>query len=192
MNNLAIVGGFAAGKTTVSEGLVQQGYTRVSFARYLKQIAARIYNDGVELDKTGTYVVTGLDDGLSYAISGRMVLQQLGQAVKALDRDFWIKSLLADLDNGNYGDGPYVTDDCRFPYEAKALRDEGFKIVLLDTPLNARIRRYEKTYGRQPTPEELVHPSEIELVDIVPDYIVDGSQEPKAILSQVYAIGADK
>lgn len=192
MNNLAIVGGFAAGKTTLSDGLVQQGYTRVSFARYLKQIAARIYNDGVELDKAGTYVVTGLEDGLSYAISGRMVLQQLGQAVKALDRDFWIKSLLADLDNGNYGDGPYVTDDCRFPYEAKALRDEGFKIVLLDTPLNVRIRRYEKTYGRQPTPEELVHSSEIELVDIVPDYIVDGSQEPKAILSQVYAIGADK
>lgn len=189
MRNLAIVGGFAAGKTTLSEGLVQQGWTRVSFARYLKQIAAHIYNEDVAIDKVGEYPVVTLS-GESKVLSGREVLQQLGQAVKALDRDFWIRSLLADLNNGNYGDGPYVTDDCRFPYEAAALRSEGFSIVLLDTPITTRVMRYTATYGRAPTPEELIHPSEIELVDIVPDFVIDGRQEPKDILEQVYAIGA--
>lgn len=189
MRNLAIVGGFAAGKTTLSDGLVQQGYTRVSFARYLKQIAARIYNEGVEIDKVGQYPVVSLD-GVPGVLSGREVLQQLGQAVKALDRDFWIKSLFTDLDNGNYGGGPWVTDDCRFPYEADALREGGFTIVKLDVPLDTRIQRYEKTYGRKPTPEELVHPSEIELVDIVPDFVLDGEREPKDILIEAYQIGA--
>jgi len=186
MNNLAIVGGFAAGKTTLSEGLVQQGYTRVSFARYLKEIAARIYNEGVQLDKTGEYEVVSLE-GVSHTLSGREVLQQLGQAVKALDRDFWIRSLFIDLDNGNYGDGPFVTDDCRFPYEAEALKSQGFMVLKLDVDLDVRIQRYSQTYGRRPTPEELVHPSEIELVDITPHFHIDGNRDPKDIL--VEALG---
>lgn len=188
MRDLAIVGGFAAGKTTLSDGLVQQGYTRVSFARYLKQIAARVYNESVEIDKVGQYGVTKLDGSL-HILSGREILQQLGQAVKALDRDFWIKSLLADLNNGNYGDGPFVTDDCRFPYEAEALTDNDFTIIKLDVPLSTRIQRYEQTYGRKPTAEELVHPSEIELADIVPDFIINGEQDPKDILVAAYQIG---
>ena len=191
MRNLAIVGGFAAGKTTLSDGLVQQGYTRVSFARYLKEIAQRVYGCGEPIDKVGHYYVTDLETGQDREISGRQLLQELGQAVKAMDRDFWINSLLNEIDDGLYGAGPFITDDCRFPYEARALRAEGFKIILLDTPLDVRIRRYETTYGRKPTPEELVHPSEIELVDIVPDFIIDGTQDPKDILVAAYKIGAE-
>jgi hypothetical protein len=105
-----------------------------------------------------------------------------------MDRDFWINSLMADLDNGNYGVGPFVTDDCRFPYEAQALKGEGFLIVKLDVDIDVRIQRYEATYGRKPTPEELVHPSEIELVDIVPHFTIDGTQDPKAILAEAMRI----
>lgn len=185
MKNLAIVGGFAAGKTTLSEGLVQQGYTRVSFARYLKEIAAHVY--GGPIGKTDTYYVADLVTGDEREISGRQLLQELGQAVKVMDRNFWINSLLGELDNGNYGDGPFVTDDCRFPYEAQALKAEGFDIIKLDTPMDVRIRRYEQTYGRVPTAAELVHPSEIELVDIVPDMTIDGEWEPKRILQVTIA-----
>lgn len=183
MNNLAIVGGFAAGKTTLSDGLVQQGYTRVSFARYLKEIVANVYNDGAPIGKTDEYDVVDLN-GVTRTISGRQMLQEFGQSVKALDRDFWINSLMRDIRQGTYGFGPFVTDDCRFPYEAQALKDIGFLIVKLDVDLDVRIQRYEQTYGRKPTPEELVHPSEIELVDIDPDFRIDGTQEPKAILEQ--------
>ncbi len=181
MKNLAIVGGFAAGKTTLAAGLVQQGYTRVSFARYLKEIAATVYNGGKEIGKTDSFLVADLE-GDVHSISGRELLQRLGQSVKSLDRDFWITSLLSEITNGSYGDGPYVTDDCRFPYEADALKDEGFDIIKLDTPVETRIRRYEETYGRAPTAAELVHPSEIELVNIVPDMTLDGTWEPKRLL----------
>lgn len=187
MNNLAIVGGFAAGKTTLSDGLVQQGYTRVSFARYLKEIVANVYNDGAPIGKTDEYDVVDLN-GVTRTISGRQMLQEFGQSVKALDRDFWINSLMRDIRQGTYGFGPFVTDDCRFPYEAQALKDIGFLIVKLDVDLDVRIQRYEQTYGRKPTPEELVHPSEIELVNIVPHFVIDGNQEPKAILGEAMRI----
>jgi hypothetical protein len=187
VSNIAIVGGFAAGKTTLSEGLVQQGYTRVSFARYLKEILSTVYNDGAPIEKTDEYEVTALD-GSERTISGRQLLQEFGQSVKAMDRDFWIYSLFADIRSGRYGPQPYVTDDCRFPYEAEALRSAGFTIVKLDTPLETRISRYENTYGRKPTPEELVHPSEIELNDIVPDYVIDGTKSPKDILFDILTV----
>jgi hypothetical protein len=89
---------------------------------------------------------------------------------------------------GKYGPGPFVTDDCRFPYEASALRRLGFVIVKLETPIDTRIRRYFDTYGVYPTAAELVHPSEIELVDIEYDFEVDGEQDPKAILAEVYGL----
>jgi hypothetical protein len=117
------------------------------------------------------------------------VLQELGQAVKHMDRNFWISSLVNDIESGVYGNGPYVTDDCRFPYEAETLRKRGFVIIRLDTPLDTRIRRYHATYGYYPTPAELVHPSEIELVDIEVDYVLDGEQDPKDILMEAYKIG---
>jgi GTPase SAR1 family protein len=188
MRNLAIVGGFAAGKTTLSEGLVQQGYTRVSFARYLKEICAVVYNGGKAIEKWQEFEVHSLD-GEARTITGRRMLQEFGQSVKVMDRDFWVKSLVQDVTSGKYGPGPFVTDDCRFPYEADALRRLGFEIVKLETPLDTRIRRYFQTYGVYPTAEELVHPSEIELVDIEYDHEIDGEKDPKAILEWAYNIG---
>lgn len=185
--NVAVVGGFAAGKTTLSDGLVQQGWTRVSFAKYLKDIAAYVYGNGLNISKDEHFTLRNMD-GTTRMASGRTILQELGQTVKAMDRDFWIRVLQSDIYNGLYGTGPYVIDDCRFPYEADALKDMDFIIVKLDTPLDTRIRRYFQTYGIYPTPAELVHPSEIELVDIVADYIIDGEKEPKAILAEVYAL----
>jgi hypothetical protein len=186
VRNIAIVGGFAAGKTTLSEGMVQRGWTRVSFARLLKEMAARAY--GGEIQKNETYFVRDLESGATRGISGRRVLQELGQSVKSMDRDFWISSLVSDIRDGAYGDGPYVTDDCRFPYEAEALRAQGFTIVALDTPLDTRLKRYYDTYGNYPTPAELVHPSEMELVNIAVDYAIDGEKSPSEIIDDVMAL----
>ncbi len=199
MNNLAIVGGFAAGKTTLADGLVQQGYTRVSFAKRLKELAQAVYGEPIAeylaggrayapVEKATEYDITRLDGHID-TITGRRILQELGQAVKELDRDFWIRWMLRDIEDGKYGPAPYVTDDCRFPYEADALKSFGFTIVKLEVDVDVRIRRYTDTYGRPPTPAELVHPSEIELVDIEPDFVVDGARDPKTILAETYRLG---
>lgn len=184
MRNLAIVGGFAAGKTTLADGLVQQGYVRVSFAKRLKELAYNVY--GI-VGKGDQVEVTRLD-GRKETISGRRVLQELGQAVKELDRDFWIKWMARDVrDLSNYGQAEaMVTDDCRFPYEADALRAMNFYVVKLEVPLDTRIRRYYDTYNAYPTPAELIHPSEIELVNITPDYVINGEKPAGEILREVY------
>lgn len=187
MKNLAIVGGFAAGKTTLSEGLVQQGYIRVSFARYLKDIVANVYNAGKPVQKNDVFKVTDFN-GSVREITGRRLLQEFGQSVKQMDRDFWVRSLLNDIRYGEHSGGPFITDDCRFPYEAEALRGDGFIIVKLDTPIDTRIQRYYDTYGIYPTPAELVHPSEIELVNIHPDYVIDGEKTPGEILVEAMEI----
>jgi hypothetical protein len=196
--SVAIVGGFAAGKTTLSDGLIQQGWTRVSFAKRLKELAQAVYGEPVAeflaggrayapVDKAQEYDVTRLD-GTPESLSGRRILQELGQSVKSLDRDFWVKWMLRDIRDNKYGHAPYVTDDCRFPYEADALSDAGFIIVKLEVPVDTRIMRYYDVYGVYPTPAEIVHPSEIELVNIVPDYVIDGEKPPKDILAEVYRV----
>lgn len=183
--NFAIVGKFGAGKSTVSSLLVQYyGYTQLSFAGRLKQVASDVFGEGRPIGKAEYYFVTTLE-GETRSLSGRQILQELGQSVKALDREFWIRWLMADVDTGLYGTGPFVIDDCRFPYEAEALRNRGFKVVLLDTPLETRLERYELLYGRRPTVEEMNHPSELEVDDIVPDMTVDSSRSPEQIVREI-------
>jgi hypothetical protein len=178
---IAIVGGFATGKSTLAEMLVTKyGYTRVSFAGRLKQVAADVYNGGVPLDKNMVYGTTDMN-GVHQPLSGRQVLQRLGQSVKELDRDFWIKWMLADIDAGKYEYGPYVIDDCRFPYEAEALRDRGFLIAKIELDLVTRMHRYEALYGRLPNADELLHPSETEVEKIVPDVTLDGTLSPEVL-----------
>lgn len=184
MRSIAIVGEMSAGKTTLADYLVENhGYTRVSFASRLKQIASAVYNGGKPIAKNDWY--EGLvQDGVPVQLSGRRLLQELGQAVKALDERFWVKALLADIDAGVYGDGPYVTDDCRFPFEADALRERGFVVVKIATPEEVRMARYENVYGRKPSPEELSHPSETEVAKIASDAWADGT-EPVEVIAGV-------
>lgn len=188
MHSVAIVGEFASGKTTLANALIEShGFKRVSFAGRLKEIAAEVYGGGAPVEKTGKYEVHPLRWDDPGVISGREVLQQLGQSVKELDRLFWVRWLMNDIDAGKYGDGPFVTDDCRFPYEAEALRERGFTIVRVMTPLKTRMERYEMAYGRMPTESELNHPSETEVQQIDWDILVDGTSPVTRLAEDVAA-----
>ena len=189
MRSIAIVGEMSAGKTTLADYLVENhGYTRVSFASRLKRIAAEVYNDGKPIAKSDWYEglvqINHRDERVPVQLSGRQLLQELGQAVKTLDERFWVRALLADIDAGVYGDGPYVTDDCRFDFEADTLRERGFVVLKLATPEEVRMARYASVYGRLPTPEELAHPSETEVANIHWDAMADG-REPVEVIADV-------
>jgi hypothetical protein len=151
----------AAGKSTVAEALVDAGYHRMSFAAPLKNVAALAYG---RVDKSARYEVTSID-GETTDISGREVLQRVGQSIKGHDRDFWLRCFLRDA--GNYGDTPLVVDDGRFLFERDALRSAGWLIVGINTASSVRHQRYETLYGRAPTPEEENHESEREVPEIV-------------------------
>ena len=187
MHNVAVVGEFASGKTTLANALIETyGFKRVSFAGRLKEIAAKVYGQGAPVEKTKEYEVFPLDWDDSGTLSGREILQRLGQSVKELDRLFWVRWLMNDIDGGAYGDGPFVTDDCRFTYEADALRERGFLIVRVMTPSKVRMQRYEMTYGRMPTMQEMTHPSETEVANIEWDILLDGTRTVAELAAEVY------
>lgn len=176
-NSVAIVGEFASGKTTLANTLIESfGYRRVSFAGRLKEMAREVYGPEGPIEKTKEYEVWPLNWDDPGTLSGREILQRLGQSVKELDRLFWVRWLMNDIDRGHWGDGPFVTDDCRFTYEAEALKERGFLIARIMTPVRVRMQRYEMTYGRLPTDAEMNHPSETEVQNIEWDILLDGTQ----------------
>lgn len=177
LRSVAVVGKMAAGKTTLADRLIKEyGYSRISFAERMRFIASQVYGDGNLIRKAEDYAVTR-ETGRVEFISGREVLQELGQAVKSLDRDLWIKWLAYDMKAGLYGKGPFVIDDCRFSFEADFLKGLGFTVVKLDTDMPTRMARYEKLYGRPPSFNELRHPSETEVDKIVPDVVIPGEYQ---------------
>lgn len=190
MRSIALVGEFCSGKTTLAEHLVEHhGYTRISFAKRLKEIAASVYSRGDPVAKDGKYEVSRQYEN-DTILSGRQILQELGQAVKDLDRDFWIRWLAADLEAGLYGDGPFVTDDARFPFEAEALRRRDFVIVRLDTPAYVRAERHQLLYGRQPSEAELAHPSEVESKKIEVDVTIKGTRTVEVLADVIVNLDA--
>lgn len=188
MYNVAIVGKMGAGKSSLANHLVDvHKYTRVANAGALKTLAAMAYGP---IDKSEAYRVTedsqmGFHD-IAYVereLSGRQVLQGLGQIVKEFDRDFWLKAMSRDMENKR---GPFVCDDTRFPFEADYLRNNGWLIVKLYVAKEVRAQRYEYLYGRAPTEEELNHPSETEVDNIEEDIGFSGEQPVEQIAREIF------
>lgn len=176
--NIAIVGKMYAGKTTLAKALVEHhGYTRVAMAGPLKQLALLAYGEDVVKDKE--YATIDLETGEAVFKSGRAILQGIGQSIKTVDRDIWLKIFINDT--AQMAREPYVVDDVRFGFEADYLRSQGWGIVKVHTEEWVRMRRAKSSTGRQPTREELYHESEREVDDIKEQYIYLGDGEMKDI-----------
>jgi dephospho-CoA kinase len=180
--NIALVGNMYAGKSTIAETLASDlGYVRMAFAAPLKNVAALAYGT---IDKGGKYETT-LDvhpvnpaPDQQLIKSGREILQQVGQAMKAVDRDFWIKCFQREA--ARYDNVPLVVDDLRFLFERDMLREAGWFIVGVNTPEQVRMDRALRITGRVPTEAELNHESEREVQQIIEqaDYVVLGDGDP--------------
>lgn len=182
--NVALFGRFCAGKTTLAEALTELGYTRVSMAANMKQMVLEVYGT---LDKSQSVEVTKRDGSIE-TMSVRGALQGLGEIVKDVDRDIWLKWFIAD---SQFITKPQVMDDARLHFEAKALRDRGWLLVKVDTPEGVRLQRYYDLYGRQPSRSEMDHPTETESDFIEYDMVVDGMTSP-ALVAEAILIRAER
>jgi len=162
-----------AGKTTLAEHLVaSHGYSRVAMAGPLKLLATLAYGEVIEKNKE--YPTIDKDTGDLVIKTGRTILQQIGQSLKVVDRDIWLKIFINDTDQMT--NAPYVVDDVRFGFEADYLRRAGWTIVKVETPEEERIRRAERLTGVVPTEAELRHESEREVDGIVADITFSGNR----------------
>jgi dephospho-CoA kinase len=172
--NIAIVGKMYAGKTTLATQLVNDhGYTRVLMAGPLKMLAHLAYGEEIKKDKE--YSVTDMWSGMKIEKTGREILQGIGQSLKVVDRDIWLKCFIEDTTR--MSNEPYVVDDVRFAFEAGYLRAQGWLIVKIDTPEHVRIERAVALSGKAPTDKELNHESEAEVDSIRFDINVPGDMD---------------
>lgn len=172
MRNIAIVGKMYSGKTTLAQQMVNDhGYTRVAMAGPLKALAQFAYGEVVEKDKE--YETISLVSGKPVMKTGRTIYQEIGQTMKIVDRDIWLKCFIGDTNQMQKQ--PYVVDDVRFVFEADYLRSHGWFIVKASTPESVRIERATALTGLAPNEAELNHESEREVESIMIDLLYDGT-----------------
>lgn len=156
---VAFFGQMASGKTYLAKHLeVTYGYRRVAFADKLKAIAYDLFH------------VQGKNG------RDRIILQQIGDSMCAIDQDVWINYVFSTLKNRvesgfTNKHSPIVIDDLRLINEAEALRANGFKLIRVDVEENQRLARVSTLYPKTAT-EAVLHASEQEYKAITPDYTI--------------------
>ncbi|WP_166139604.1 deoxynucleotide monophosphate kinase family protein [Nocardioides ochotonae] len=137
MSLVGIVGKKRAGKDTLAGYLIPHGYTRFAFADPLKVALLAtnpLYKGGQRLgdliDSTGWETAKALPEV-------RRLLQEFGGAVRALDRDFWVRATLPHA----VANGRAVVTDVRYRNEADGIRAAGgylVRVVRPDCPTTLR------------------------------------------------------
>lgn len=161
MRHIAFIGKARSGKDTAGDRLTQRWmYTRLAFADPLKEAALRInayvHDDYGPYGRLSTVVkYNGWERAKDRFPEVRRLLQETGEAMRALDPDFWIRQLVRKVEAANEWNLPVVVTDCRYRNEADTLRDLGFHLV--------RIVRPNSEHAM--SPETARHPSETELDD---------------------------
>lgn len=126
---VAFTGVAGSGKSTAADYLTSKGYTRVKFAGPLKA-AMRA------LGLSDAHIEGDLKESPCALLCGktpRYAMQTLGTqwGRDLLGEDFWIGLWRAAANDVMEAGGRVVTDDCRFPNEAAAVRRMGGDIYRL-------------------------------------------------------------
>ncbi|MDH6123852.1 MULTISPECIES: hypothetical protein [unclassified Kitasatospora] len=141
--HIAFIGRARSGKDSAAARLVDQcGYARVAFADPLKEAALKldpivytyVSHDGHEATEERLSEVVGYsgwERAKAEVPEVRRVLQHMGQGVRDLDPEFWIRQAVARIESAP---GPVVVTDCRYRNEAAALKRLGFRIIRVQRP----------------------------------------------------------
>lgn len=144
--NIALSGKARSGKDTVAAYLADTyGYTRLALADPLKEMALSVdplipTGYGVHVRLTKLIADAGWDYAKDHYPEVRRTLQQMGQTVRALDSDFWIRVLLGKAADVS---GPIVVTDVRYPNELASLQRAGFAPVRITRPGLEPVRDHE-------------------------------------------------
>jgi len=180
---VALVGKMHAGKSTVAGIFKEAGFTPVSLADEVKELAVVAAN-AVQI-RPSVYMprrislIDRQDLDKSKSIY-RGLLQWIGTyGRERISADIWVKIFEAKyLTQG--ANQLLVIDDMRFPNEANMLRTKGFSIVRIERPDAERkasvARSFRSETGRDPSKKELKRilnaDSEVFVDEIKPDIII--------------------
>jgi hypothetical protein len=149
-----------------------------SFSNGVKEVAALAYGP---IKKGSPYHVHDVQQG-TIDLSGRELMQQIGQSIKLMDEYFWLKVVERKMKQIEFLSGRFekwVIDDGRFDFEVDWAREQGWLIVGVNTPDPIRTQRYKIVYGREPTDVETNHASEQQIPQLLLqcDLVVQGNED---------------
>lgn len=129
-----MVGRARVGKDTVANRLVGRfGYQRLAFADEVRELALKANPYVGRYFRLADLVEEcGWDEAKVLFPDVRRTLQELGETMRRLDPDHWIRAVDRQISRTN---SPIVVTDCRYPNEAAFLRDRhGFTLVKVTRP----------------------------------------------------------
>ena len=162
---IGLAGKMGSGKDTIGEYLYNNyGFRQMSFAYKLKEIA----NDLFKIDSSHKTPET------------RSILQQIGTAMRCIDKDVWCNYLLDEIrfKMVTYKDPSFVITDVRFENEALSVLNHKGMVICMDVDDNERRKRIETRDHKKLTDFEWnamnAHESETsyELIKKLPNVIV--------------------
>lgn len=158
MYSIALSGKIGSGKSTCANALRGSGYIPLSFAAPLKDmvieadplIACAAHGRDLDphmLASTPVHLSDILDKGWTFEDAKREFsevrrsLQRIGQGIRRIDPDYWVRLLVSEVHalQDTFGERcPIVVPDARYVNEADALRRLGFKLVRVTRPADPR------------------------------------------------------
>lgn len=128
-----------SGKTTFAEVLKDQGYHHVRFSAPLVAAARAVLKSAGchELLFDALYASDAKDTAVvpELGTTVRKLLQNIGQGMRSVDPDFWIKILEQRVEKLSSfhrdGCGYFVVDDLRYPNEYHALDNAKYRTVFV-------------------------------------------------------------
>jgi hypothetical protein len=113
-----------AGKDTIGDLLVEKGYTRSSFADYIRKALYTLNPYASDGNRVKDVIDNhGWEGSKLVDPEVRLLLQRLGSDVgrNLIDNDIWVDLVLKNIPDG----AKIVFTDCRFPNEAEAIKRFG-------------------------------------------------------------------
>lgn len=111
-NKIAICSDYpSSGKDTVADHLIDNyGYTRLSFATRIKEIAKELFPNKM-------------------VVKDRAVLIHIGSSMREIEENVWLNLTMAKADETVAKGGKVVISDLRFKNEYDTLKKNGFAII---------------------------------------------------------------
>lgn len=189
---IALTGRMRSGKSTIADHLwLKHDFAKVSFASSLKQLADRLFSHLYEPIYEDCSISEGGRSVKEYR-KPRALLQTLGQKLREIDEDVWIKQAEQDVELAEAwrSTAGVVIDDLRQPNEYEWARANGFIIIRVEADEALRLKRAEQA-GDSFSEEDLAHDTEQHSDKFDVDYTIVNNGDMDELERQVDEILSD-
>jgi hypothetical protein len=168
---IAVTGEMRSGKDTVCEYIqvsTKFHFHKLYFARAIENIIRKYFPEALKDDK-----------------KPRELYQKIGQFMRSIDPNVWVKQLEQDYDfYKEYGGEHFLVTDLRQPNEYEWLKKNGFTVIKVEADKEVRIKRMIDT-GDNFNLKNLDHETELSVRSLPYDYLITNNTTLEDLYKQV-------